>query len=92
MVIALRARSNSGSSQEGQAGPGALGIQELLDREHFLGALHITNGVGTSCGWRNGDGARLGCAPKAQLPPSPGALLGPRAMRGTGLLSGLAGA
>lgn len=60
--------------------------------ECFLGALHITNGVGTSCGWRNGDGARLGCAPKAQLPPSPGALLGPWAVRGTGLLSALAGA
>lgn len=60
MVISLHARSNSASSQEGQAGAGALGVMEPMDRECFLGALHITNGVGTSCGWRNGDGAKLG--------------------------------
>lgn len=42
------------------------GGKEEQDRESFSGTLDITNGVGTSCGWRNGDQASLGWALAAQ--------------------------
>lgn len=75
-------QNGSGSPQEDLGGGrGAVG-QGGAAQGGFSGALCIANGMGTSCGWRNRDQARLGWTPAAHLPPSAcsparAALLGP---------------
>lgn len=52
-------QNGSGSSREGLGGGRRAVGQGGAGQGEFSGALCITNGVGTSCGWRNGDRARL---------------------------------